>query len=132
VLWYELLTTDVAAAKEFYATVGGWTVEPFAAAAQPYEMWKRGDGVPVGGVMTIPDGMIFPPHWGMYVGVPALEAAVAQVEQLGGSALSPVIEVPTVGRMRTIGRRLDRQLRGSAGGPLLAALQEVARRRKPG
>ena len=34
--------------------------------------------------MTIPDGMNFPPHWEMYVGVPKLEDAIAQVERLGG------------------------------------------------
>jgi hypothetical protein len=52
--------------------------------------------------MTIPPGMNFPPHWGMYVGVDKLEDGVAQIERLSGSALSPVIEVPTVGRMRTM------------------------------
>ena len=38
----------------------------------------------------------------MYVGVPKLEEAVAHVERMGGSALSPVIDVPNVGRMRTM------------------------------
>ena len=41
-----------------------------------------------------------PPFWAMYVGVPTLEDAVAKIKQLGGSELSPVIDVPTVGRMR--------------------------------
>src|SRR4026207_1497642 len=39
---------------------------------------------------------------GMLAGVPRLEEAVAAVERLGGSWMSPVIEVPTVGRMRTM------------------------------
>ena len=102
VLWYELLTTDVKAAEKFYTTVVGWTVMPFEGSPQPYEMWMRADDVPIGGVMTIPPGMNFPPHWGMYVGVPNLEDAVSRIERLGGTALSPVIEVPTVGRMRTM------------------------------
>ena len=102
VLWYELLTTDVHAVTSFYTKVVGWTTEPSGDAAHPYEIWKRADGVSIGGVMAIPDGMPFPPHWDMYVGVPSLDAGVAQVEQLGGSALSPVIDVPTVGRMRTM------------------------------
>jgi predicted enzyme related to lactoylglutathione lyase len=102
VVWYEILTTDVNAAKAFYTAVVGWTTEAFAGAAQPYETWKRGDGVAVGGAMAIPDGMGFPPHWGMYVAVPSLDEAVARVESLGGSILSPVIDVPTVGRMRTM------------------------------
>jgi len=101
-LWYELLTKDVKAAENFYTTVVGWTVAPFAGSAEPYDMWMRTGDVPVGGVMRIPAGMNFPPHWGMYVGVAKLEDAVSHIEQQGGSALSPLIDVPKVGRMRTM------------------------------
>jgi predicted enzyme related to lactoylglutathione lyase len=101
-LWYELLTTDVDAAERFYTAVVGWTTAPFEGSPQRYDMWMRAGSIPVGGVMPIPEGMHFPPHWGMYVGVPKLEDGVAQIERLGGSALSPVIDVPTVGRMRTM------------------------------
>jgi uncharacterized protein len=101
-LWYELLTTDVAAAEKFYTTVVGWTVKPFDNSPQPYRVWTRAGGAGVGGVMPIPVGMKFPPHWGMYVGVSKLEETVAHVEQLGGSALSGVIDIPKVGRMRTM------------------------------
>ena len=101
-LWYELLTTDMKAAEQFYKAVVGWSVAPFEGSPQPYDMWIRADGVSVGGVMKLPEGMNVPPHWGMYVGVPRLEEGVAAVERLGGSALSPVIDVPTVGRMRTM------------------------------
>ena len=101
-LWHELLTTDMKAAGTFYAAVIGWTVKPFDGAGQPYDMFHRADGVAVGGVMHIPEGMNFPPHWEMYVGVPRLEDAVATIERLGGSSLSHVIEVPGVGRLRTM------------------------------
>ena len=102
VLWYELMTTDMKAAEKFYAAVVGWTITPFRTGAEPYDMWTRAGDVTIGGVMTIPQGMGFPPHWGMYVGVPKLEEGVARVERLGGSTLSPVIDVPDVGRMRTM------------------------------
>ena len=102
ILWYELLTNDMKAAEAFYTSVVGWSVTPFEGSPQAYDMWTRADGVPVGGVMTIPEGMNFPPHWGMYVGVPNLEDGVAKIERLGGSSMSPVIDVPTVGRMRTM------------------------------
>jgi uncharacterized protein len=100
--WYELLTTDMKAAEKFYSAVVGWSVAPFDGSPQPYDMWMRAGDVPVGGVMTIPAGMNFPPHWGMYVGVPNLDEATARIEQMGGSTLSPVIEVPGVGRLRTM------------------------------
>jgi uncharacterized protein len=102
VLWYELLTTDREAAERFYTEVVGWTVTPFRTGPEAYDMWTRDGDVMVGGVMTIPTGMNFPPHWVMYVGVPKLEEGVVQVERLGGSALSGVIEVPEVGRLRTM------------------------------
>ena len=101
-LWYELLTTDMKAAEEFYKPVVGWTVAPFEGSPEPYDTWIRPDGVQMGGVMRLPEGMNVPAHWGMYVGVANLEEGVAEVERLGGSWMSPVIEVPTVGRMRTM------------------------------
>jgi uncharacterized protein len=103
VIWYELLTNDVQGAKDFYTDIVGWTAEPFDA-SQPgaYLVWKRAGGAGVGGVMPIPAGMTFPPHWGMYVGVDNLESTVADVERRGGSSLSPVIDIPKVGRMRTM------------------------------
>lgn len=102
ILWYELLTTDMKAAERFYTAVVGWTPAPFGQGAEPYTMFMRSADAPVGGVMNIPQGMNFPPHWGMYVGVPNLEAGIAQVEKLEGSTLSPVIDVPGIGRMRTM------------------------------
>lgn len=101
-LWYEVLTTDMKAAEKFYTAVVGWTTAPFEGSPTPYDMWRREGDVPVGGVMTIPEGMNFPPHWVMYVGVPKLEEAVSKIESLGGSTLSDLIDVPNVGRMRTM------------------------------
>jgi predicted enzyme related to lactoylglutathione lyase len=102
VLWFELLTTDMKAAEAFYSDVVGWTTAPFTESPDPYDVLNRSGNVGVGGVMKIPAGMNFPPHWGFYVGVPSLDDAVAKIERLGGSSLSPVIDVPTVGRMRTM------------------------------
>lgn len=101
-VWYELLTTDMKAAERFYTTVVGWSVQAFDQSPQPYDMWARTDGVPIGGVMDIPPGMTFPPHWEMYVAVENLDAAVARIQSLGGGALGPLIEVPGVGRMQTM------------------------------
>ena len=102
ILWYELLTTDMKAAETFYSKVAGWTVTPFDGAPQPYSMFMRTPEAPAAGVMTIPEGMEFPPHWQMYVGVEKLEDAIAHIKRLGGQTLGPLIEVPTVGRMQTM------------------------------
>jgi predicted enzyme related to lactoylglutathione lyase len=102
IVWYELLTTDIKAAEQFYTAVVGWTVKPSRGAPDPYDIFQRSGGRDVAGVMPIPQGMNFPPHWEMYMAVPTLEDTVATIETLGGSALSPLIEVPDVGRLRTM------------------------------
>jgi predicted enzyme related to lactoylglutathione lyase len=94
------MTTDMKAAETFYQTVVGWTSAPFNDAPQPYTMFNRAGQIPVAGVMTTPEGMNAPPFWAMYVGVPQLEQAAAEIKRRGGSECSPVIQVPGVGRMQ--------------------------------
>lgn len=104
VVWHELLTTDTKAAEKFYTNVVGWTVKPFGPGGTTgeYDVLHRNDGEGIGGIMRIPQGMNYPPHWGMYVGVSNLEHTVNRIERSGGSSLSGVIDIPTVGRMRTM------------------------------
>ena len=101
-LWYELMTTDMNTAEKFYKNVVGWTSAPFEGSPQPYTMFNRSGDVPAAGLMNRPDGMNFPPFWAMYVGVNKLEDAVAHIKKLGGKELSPVIDIPTVGRMQMV------------------------------
>jgi predicted enzyme related to lactoylglutathione lyase len=96
------MTTDTRAAEAFYDKVVGWTSEPFAASPKPYTQFKRPGGVAVAGLMERPDDMHMPPFWAMYIAVPKLEDAVAQIKRLGGRELSEVIEVPTVGRLQML------------------------------
>lgn len=102
ILWYELMTTDMEAAEDFYTKVVGWSVQPFEGTPEPYHMFVRQGGMPSAGLMKIPPGITFPPHWEMYVGVDKLEDAVAHIKRLGGDELGPLVQVPTVGRMQTM------------------------------
>jgi uncharacterized protein len=99
-LWYELMTTDMKAAEAFYDAVVGWTSAPFEGSPQPYAMFIRSGETPVAGVLPRPDDLQAPPFWAMYIGVPNLEDAAAHIERLGGRSCSPIIDVPTVGRMQ--------------------------------
>ena len=99
-VWYELMTTDTGAAEKFYKNVIGWTSEPFPSSPNPYTVFKRSPKNQVAGLMPRPDGMNMPPFWAMYVAVPDLDEAVTHIKRLGGSALSGVIDVPTVGRLQ--------------------------------
>jgi uncharacterized protein len=99
-VWSELMTSDPKAAEKFYTKVVGWTSAPFDGSPMPYTVFKRTGDVGVAGLMQTPDGMNMPPFWAMYIAVPGLEDAAAKIKRLGGSELSEVITVPTVGRMQ--------------------------------
>jgi predicted enzyme related to lactoylglutathione lyase len=94
------MTTDMKAAESFYKAVVGWSTAPFDQSPQPYTMFLREGGTPVGGVLDVPEGVKAPPFWAMYIGVPKLEEAVDRIKRLGGGEHSPIIDVPTVGRMQ--------------------------------
>ncbi len=106
--WCELLTTDVEAAKSFYAELFGWTMEPVTHECDEgnetfeYNLVKV-DGTEVGGIMAVPpqaQGM--PPCWGAYVTVDDVDAAAAKVRDLGGHIVVPLKDIPGVGRFCVI------------------------------
>jgi hypothetical protein len=101
-VWSELMTTDMKAAESFYKTVVGWKTEPFAGAGQPYTTLNRSDGVAVGGVLNKPAEVKAPPFWAMYIAVPKLEEAVADIKRNGGKTHTEVISIPDVGRMQML------------------------------
>lgn len=101
-IWYELLTTDMKAAEAFYGAVVGWTFSPFDGVPFPYDAILPSGGAAIGGVMKVPDGMTFPPHWEMYVAVDDFDAAVKKIEQQGGKGLSPGMALEGVGKFQTL------------------------------
>ena len=96
------MTSDMKGAERFYSTVLGWSLAPFEGSPEPYSIWMRAGDIPVGGCMTIPKGMHFPPNWMMYVGVNNLDQARGAIEKAGGKTLSEVIVVPTIGKMQSM------------------------------
>jgi uncharacterized protein len=74
-LRYELRTTDVAAARRFYANL--FTPEFWSAAVQVAPLPERAAA------------MGAPPHWLGHVGVEDVEACAGEVARLGGQRLGP-------------------------------------------
>src|ERR1700723_2567603 len=100
--WNELLTTDPAAAKEFYGQLFGWTTREWPMEGFNCTIVKVGE-IDVGSIMPIPGhaaGM--PPRWGAYVTVDDVDATAALAEKLGGKILVPPTDIPTVGRFTVI------------------------------
>lgn len=96
--WNELMTTDVASAKNFYERLLGWTTEDDSDTGIDYTLIKVG-GKGIGGIMSIPpDCAGMPPCWGVYVTVEDVDTTARQVEILGGKLLRPPMDIPNVGR----------------------------------
>jgi predicted enzyme related to lactoylglutathione lyase len=85
--WYELMTTDVAAAKAFYGEVVGWGAQDASTSELSYTLFTTADA-PVSGVMTLPEEarrMGATPRWMGYVGVDDVGATADRIMRLGGA-----------------------------------------------
>lgn len=101
--WYELLTTDSDAARDFYPKVAGWSAESWAAAEpdRPYTVWLDGQS-PIGGLMELSGEMLeqhVPPHWMGYVSTPDLDHTLTKANERGAKTVFGPIDVPEVGRV---------------------------------
>jgi len=96
--WYELMTTDIEAAKAFYGDVVGWTPRAFEG-GEDYTVLMVGDQG-VGGIMAKPQDV--PPHWIGYIHVADTDAAAASAQAAGAKLMRPAWDVPGVGRMAPI------------------------------
>jgi predicted enzyme related to lactoylglutathione lyase len=97
--WSELMTSDPAAASEFYGKLFGWTIQQMGPEMGNYRVANVG-GQGVAGLMSVPDeakGM--PPRWGVYVTVTSVDETLAQAKAMGAQVCMEPMDVPTVGRM---------------------------------
>jgi predicted enzyme related to lactoylglutathione lyase len=104
-VWYELATTDVAAATAFYKDVVGWTTEDYQGAGMHYTRWQAG-GEAIGGLMTLPDQAKkngAPPHWLAYVMADDVDALTAKAKKLGATTIVEPSDIPNIGRFSVIG-----------------------------
>lgn len=103
-VWYELMTTDAAAAKAFYGKVVGWSTQDMPMPGMTYTMFLAGETA-MGGLMAMPEEahkMGAPPHWIGYVAVDDVDASASRAGQLGGSVIVPPTDIPEVGRFAII------------------------------
>lgn len=103
-VWYELITTDVEAAKAFYSGVVGWTTQDMPMPGMTYTILNA-DGNGVGGLMHIPAeaaAMNVPPNWSGYVAVDDTDASAGKAKALGGSIVRPPDDIPGVGRFAIV------------------------------
>lgn len=102
-IWYELMTTDTAAAKAFYRTVVGWKMQAFGGGTD-YTVLDAGDGQ-VGGIMALPaqageTGL--KPCWLGYIGVDDVDAAADRIAKAGGAIHRAPEDIPGAGRFAVV------------------------------
>lgn len=104
-VWYELMTTDTAAAQAFYRSVVGWAIADSGMPGHAgYNILSVGE-ISIGGLMALPAeacAMGVPPHWVGYVSVADVDASAASIQQAGGSVRVGPMDIPGVGRFATV------------------------------
>jgi uncharacterized protein len=101
--WYELLTTNAAAARAFYASVVGWQAQDASTPAFPYSVFSAGK-TEVSGLMELPPDALrmgAEPRWVGYVAVDDIDAAVERLKRLGGSVFVPPTD-SNIGRVSIV------------------------------
>jgi predicted enzyme related to lactoylglutathione lyase len=102
-VWYELLTTDIAAAKAFYGEVVGWGARDASTPDLAYTLFSAGEA-PVSGLMGLPEEarkMGATPRWVGYVAVDDLDETVDRIRRLGGAVYVPPTDT-NVGRISVV------------------------------
>ena len=97
--WYELATTDLAAAKEFYAGLLGWTWADSGMQGMTY-LLASCDGDMVAGLFAPDPGM--PAAWSTYTAVDDADATAAQAKALGATVVMPPTDIPGTGRFAVL------------------------------
>jgi hypothetical protein len=102
--WYDVMTTDTAAARKFYCNVVGWETQDSGTAGAEYTLFTVG-GRGVAGLMPIPDDARrtgVRPAWMGYIGVDDVDEAAARLARAGGKIHRPPCDVPGVIRFAVV------------------------------
>ena len=98
--WTELMTTNAANARKFYAGLFGWTFSEMPMGeGVTYTVFQL-NGKPAAGMMQM-DGPQFqgvPPNWLCYLSVGDCDVEVARASKMGAKVIVPPQDVPNVGR----------------------------------
>ena len=103
VVWNELMTSDIEAAKAYYGAVFGWTFRDQPHAEGVYtEAFAPGGEQPIAGLFPWPKDAPGSNSWGAYVAVEDCDAAVARVSAAGGTVCRAPWDIAGVGRIAIV------------------------------
>jgi len=88
--WYELMTSDTAAAGKFYSDVVGWTTSEMPSPdGKPYTVFNAG-GVGMAGMLNVGG----PTAWVGYIHVDDVDAHIEKIVAAGGKVCMPATDIP--------------------------------------
>lgn len=93
--WFELHTRAYDDAVAFYRDVFGWDTHTLADTPEFRYTTLGEEGAALAGIMdasAFPDTV--PAQWSVYFGVESADAALEQIEQLGGTTVEPAMDTP--------------------------------------
>lgn len=95
VTWNELMTRDYSRARDFYATVFGYTYTVISEGDFDYATFEVA-GNTAGGIGSLPADVPaqVPPHWRTYFAVDDADAAIAKAVSLGATVVRPAADMP--------------------------------------
>ncbi|HVV91775.1 MAG TPA: VOC family protein [Hyphomicrobiales bacterium] len=99
-VWYELMSTDAAAAERFYRDVVGWGIRRTDNPRMPYTTFLAGE-TGVAGLMTLTRQMQADggaPGWVCYISTNDVDAAAKAVRAAGGAIYLEPSDIPDIGR----------------------------------
>ncbi|MEX2264096.1 MAG: VOC family protein [Bryobacteraceae bacterium] len=103
--WFELATTDQKAAKNFYTSLFGWTVNEFPMGpGEFYSIFQLQGRDAAAGYTLRPEqrSQGVPPHWMIYVTVESADESAKRATAAGGKALAEPFNVFDMGRMAVL------------------------------
>jgi uncharacterized protein len=103
-VWYELMTTDVEAAKTFYTNVVSWGAQDAVMPDLAYTFFTVGNAF-ASGLMRLPEAARktgATPRWIGYVGVDDVDATVDRIRRLGGTVLVLPTDLLNIGRFAVV------------------------------
>jgi hypothetical protein len=98
--WYELMTTDIKAAQDFYGKVVGWTTEDVGQGA--YFSFNTSEGGVAGLLKAPEDAAGAGPVWLGYVAVDDTDDYARRFEAAGGTIHRPPTDIPGIGRFSVV------------------------------
>jgi predicted enzyme related to lactoylglutathione lyase len=103
-VWYDLMTTDTAAATAFYGAVIGWDAVDAGLPDRQYTILHAGSA-PMGGLLALPQSALDAgarPSWNGYIAVDDVDAIAARIVDAGGAIVHAPNDIPGVGRFAIV------------------------------